>query len=178
MRISRKTFATLGAAVLLSSLTVSGAQAAASPEGRYDPAMLKSLASSLGVSRTAAAERLDHETSQQRTLTTLERKGVATDGAFFDAQGDLVVNAENAQAAGRLADAGLLARTTRHGENELNKIKAQLDAAALDATPAGISSWEVDLASDTVTVKVSDAAAPAARSFLNTARAHGDAGCE
>ena len=175
MRISGKSLAVLGAAVLLSSVTVSGAQASAPSTDQYDPAMLSALASSLGVSRTAAAERLDHETSQQRTLTTLERKGVATDGAFFDAKGDLVVNAENAHAAGRLADAGLHARTTRHGESELNKIKAQLDAAALNTTPDGISSWEVDLASDTVTVKVSDGSAPAARSFLRAARTHGDA---
>ncbi|QNP68081.1 S1 family peptidase [Streptomyces roseirectus] len=175
MRISRKTLAALGAAVLLSSLTVSGAQAAASPEGHYDPAMLSALASSLGVSQRAAAERLDHETSQQTTLTALERKGVATDGAFFDAKGQLVVNAENTQAARRLTDAGLHARTTRHGESELNKIKAQLDASALNTTPAGISSWGVDLATDTVTVKVNDAATPAARSFLKAARAHGDA---
>jgi len=175
LRISGKSLAVLGAAVLLSSVTVSGAQASAPSTDQYDPAMLSALASSLGVSRTAAAERLDHETSQQRTLTTLERKGVATDGAFFDAKGDLVVNAENAHAAGRLADAGLHARTTRHGESELNKIKAQLDAAALNTTPDGISSWEVDLASDTVTVKVSDGSAPAARSFLRAARTHGDA---
>jgi hypothetical protein len=146
-----------------------------SPKAHYDAAMLHALASSLGVSDRAAAERLDSETRQQNRLSALERQGVATDGSFFDAKGALVINAESDQAAHRLEDAGLRARTAHHGADELNKIKAQLDAAAVNATPTGVSSWEVDLATDTVTVKVIDSDASAARSFLRAARAHGDA---
>ncbi|MFF5372795.1 S1 family peptidase [Streptomyces sp. NPDC013187] len=176
MRISRIRLAALTAAVLLSSATVvSGAQAADSPGTHYDAAMISALAASLGVSEQAAVDRLDHETRQQGTLSSLERQGVATDGSFFDMNGDLVVNADGRQAVRELEGAGLRARTVRHGEDELNKVKAELDARALNATPTGVSSWEVDLATDTVTVKVHDGDNASARAFLRVARAHGDA---
>ncbi|GEC08565.1 serine protease [Streptomyces spinoverrucosus] len=174
MRNSRKRLTVLTAAVLLSSATVvSGAQAADSTGTRYDTAMISALATSLGVSEQAAVERLDRETTQRNTLSSLERKGVATDGSFFDADGDLVVNADGRQATRELEHAGLRARTVRHGEDELNKVKAELDAAALDRAPVGVSSWEVDLATDTVTVKAHDDGS--ARAFLRKAGVRGDA---
>ncbi|MFD4790967.1 S1 family peptidase [Streptomyces sp. NPDC058459] len=176
MRSSRKKIATLAVGVLLSSATiVSGAQAAEAAGTRYDAGMTSALATSLGVSEKAAVERLDREAGQQKKLSSLQRQGVATDGAFFDAKGELVVNAENAKASREVEGAGLSARTARHGENELNRVKAALDAAALTRTPTGVSSWEVDLAADTVTVKVHDSEGGPARAFLDKARSYGDA---
>ncbi|MFJ8467752.1 S1 family peptidase [Streptomyces swartbergensis] len=176
MRISRQKIAALAVGVLLSSATVvSGAQAADSAGTRYDAAMIGALATSLGVSEQAAVERLDREAGQQRTLSSLERQGVATDGSFFNAKGELVVNTDNAKASREVEGAGLRARTVRHGENELNEVKAALDDAALGRTPTGVSSWEVDLAADTVTVKVSDSDSASARAFLDKARSYGDA---
>ncbi|MET9834820.1 S1 family peptidase [Streptomyces sp. NPDC006385] len=161
--------------MLSSATAVSGAQAAENTGTQYDPGMISALATSLGVSKQAAADRLDREARQQNTLSALRDQGVPTDGAYFDATGDLVVNAENKQAVSRLERAGLQARTVRHGEDELSKIKAELDAAASKKTPTGVSAWEVDLASDTVTVKVNDSGEAATRAFLRKARAHGDA---
>ncbi|MFM9589313.1 S1 family peptidase [Streptomyces scabiei] len=176
MRISRKKIAVLAVSVLLSSATVvSGAQAADSAGARYDAAMISAVATSLGVSERAAVERLDREAGQQRTLSVLERQGVATDGSFFNAKGELVVNTDSARASREVEDAGLHARAVRHGENELNKVKAALDRAALGRTPTGVSSWEVDLAADTVTVKVNDSDDASARAFLDRARSYGDA---
>ncbi|WP_031186692.1 S1 family peptidase, partial [Streptomyces sp. NRRL S-1896] len=66
-------------------------------------------------------------------------------------------------------------RVPERGEDELDRIKAQLDAKALKSAPAGVSAWSVDLASDTVTVEVNGASDAATRSFLKAAKSNGDA---
>ncbi|MEV7084942.1 S1 family peptidase [Streptomyces sp. NPDC093085] len=160
---------------MLSVTAVGGAQAGQQTTERYDPAMVRALATSLGVSETAATERLDRQADQQNRLTKLGRAGVATDGAFFDGTGTLVVNAVGTSAEERIEDAGLTPRIARHGEAALDRVKAELDARALKETPSGVTAWSVDLASDTVTVEVNDAKDAAAAAFLKAARAHGDA---
>ncbi|MFD5751369.1 S1 family peptidase [Streptomyces sp. NPDC127033] len=175
VRVTRNILAAAAAGALLSVTVVTGAQAGEQTAERYDPAMVKALATSLGVSETAAVDRLDRQADQQAELSELDRQGVATDGAFFDRAGTLVVNAADARAGERIEDAGLTPRVAEHGRAALDRIKAELDSKALRQTPAGVTAWSVDLASDTVTVEVNSAKSAAAQSFLKAARAHGDA---
>ncbi|WP_407699121.1 S1 family peptidase [Streptomyces alkaliterrae] len=181
-RASLLAAALVGAVV--STTTLGSAQAAAPAPGPsssastapgYDPAMVGALAASLGVSERAAERRLDREAAQQSRLDRLRTAGVRTDGAFFDKDGSLVVNAADARSARRIADAGLTTREAERGEAALDRIKAALDRAAADRAPGGVTSWETDLASDTVTVRVNDRRAPAARAFLKRAGSFGDA---
>ncbi|MEU6062829.1 S1 family peptidase [Streptomyces sp. NPDC047097] len=177
VRISRKYALAVSAAALLSVTAVTGASSAAAGESapRYQPEMVKALAASLGVSEQAAVERLDQQDAQQRQLAGLAGKGIAADGAFFSSAGKLTVNAEDAAGAARIERAGLDARVPARGEEELERVKAKLDAVAAKRVPSGIASWGVDLASDTVTVEVSSDKGAAAKAFLAEAAKHGSA---
>lgn len=172
--------ASIGA--LLSAGVATGAHAgtaarAAAPASApaYQPEMVEALATTLGVGEKAAVERLDREAEQQDRFAELRKDRVDTLGAFFAEDGALVVNAADAQAAKEVRAAGLRARVPEHGESELGRIKARLDARALRSAPAGVSAWSVDLASDTVTVEVNGASDAATRGFLKAAKSNGDA---
>lgn len=159
---------------MLSVSLVSAAQTShAAP--RYDREMVSALATSLGVSEDAAAARLDSQGAQHKALKMLVGKGVATDGAFFRADGKLTVNAGDAKAAKAIEEAGLTARVAQRGQAALDRIKADLDARAVKQAPIGVVAWSVDLSSDTVTVEVNNDSSAAARSFIKAAKAHGDA---
>ncbi|MFE0188081.1 S1 family peptidase [Streptomyces sp. NPDC058989] len=163
---------------LLSAAVATGAAQAApsSAAPRYEPAMVAALAHSLGVSKDAAAARLDDQAAQQRTLTALRRSGVVTDGAYFTRDGNLTVNVHSAAAAAQVRESGLAARVPQRGERALDRIKASLDAKALRNAPDGVSSWSVDLRRDTVTVHVTPGlTSAAAKSFLKAATSHGSA---
>ncbi|MEU5283976.1 S1 family peptidase [Streptomyces sp. NPDC020755] len=174
--------ASIGA--LLSAGVATGAYAGAPTEPSapsapsapaYQPEMVKALATTLGVSEKAAVRRLDREAEQQDRFAELRKDRVHTLGAFFAKDGSLIVNAADAEAAKDVRAAGLTARVPERGESELDRIKAQLDAKALKSAPAGVSAWSVDLASDTVTVKVNGDSDAATRSFLKAAKSNGDA---
>ncbi|MEU5999339.1 S1 family peptidase [Streptomyces sp. NPDC047197] len=167
--------AAAAAGALVATTGVTGAHADSTPAPRYEPQMIEALADTLGVSDTAAVRRLDEQADQQRRLARLQRDGVRTDGAFFDAKGTLTVNVGAAPAAARVKATGLTARIPGRGEAELTRITSALDAAAAKRVPSGITSWEADLASDTVKVTVADAGTPQARAFLKEARRHGKA---
>ncbi|MGW0908843.1 S1 family peptidase [Streptomyces sp. NPDC002853] len=167
--------AAAAAGALVATTGVTGAHADAPPTPRYEPQMIEALADTLGVSETAAVRRLDEQADQQRRLDRLHRDGVRTDGAFFDAKGELTVNVGASRAAAQVKATGLTARIPSRGEAELKRVTAALDAAAAERVPSGIASWGADLASDTVKVTVADATAPAARAFLKEAREFGDA---
>lgn len=177
-RISRGFFAAAAVGALLAGVSPAYAQqpsGAPEPAPRYEPAMIEELAESLGVSEQAAVERLDDEAEQQQRLQRLAKDGVSTDGAFFTESGRLTVNVPDADAAAEVRDAKLKARVPQRGKAELERITAELDAAAERRAPAGVVSWSADLASDTVTVEVRDADAPGTAAFLKTARKHGEA---
>ncbi|MFF8382530.1 S1 family peptidase [Streptomyces kanasensis] len=177
MTLSRNRLLTTALAVAaLAATGMQGAHAATGPEpapGHYQPQMVHALAQSLGVSDTAAVRHLDRQADQQETLDRLERAGVRADGAFFDDAGRLVVNAADGRAAGAVRNAGLQARIPERGEAALDRIKAALDAQAARQVPEGVTSWGVDVASDTVTVTVADRNQAAARAFLAAAARHG-----
>ncbi|MFF8643996.1 S1 family peptidase [Streptomyces sp. NPDC015345] len=145
------------------------------PTARYQPEMVRALAASLGVSEAAATDRLDRQRIQQDKLAKLKKNGISEDGAFFDASGNLTVNADDRAGVTAIEKAGLDARVPVRGQEKLDEIKARLDAAAVRRTPAGITDWSVDLAADKVTVKVnSDRGAPA-KAFLAKAAKYGSA---
>ncbi|TJZ54321.1 S1 family peptidase [Streptomyces piniterrae] len=177
MRDSRKYCLAIAVGALLSVSVATGAQAgnSTSESPRYEPQMVKALAKSLGVSEKAAVERLDRQAQQQSALAGLKKDGVETEGAFFNSKGTLTVNASNGKIAAAIEDSGLNARVPERGQSALGRIKTELDAMATKRTPTGISSWSVDLASDTVTVEVNSDKSAAARAFLKAAKAHGDA---
>jgi hypothetical protein len=169
---------TTAVGTLLSAAAVTAsAQAAPTDDApRYQPAMVAALADSLGISEDAAVARLDHQAAQQDELAELDRSGVATDGAYFTADGKLTVNVSSAAAATQVRQHGLTARVPQRGERALDRIKASLDATALRNAPDGITSWSVDLPSDTVTVHVVPGrTSTAAESFLKAAATHGSA---
>ncbi|WP_411080769.1 S1 family peptidase [Streptomyces sp. cmx-18-6] len=164
----------LSASALLGTQTMAQAQDVA-PAPRYQPEMVRALAASLGVSEKAAVDRLDRQDAQQAKLAELTKSGIAGDGAFFDASGQLTVNADDTAEAARIEKAGLAARVPARGEAELDKVKAELDAVAAERVPSGVVAWSVDVASDKVTVKVNDARGAAAKAFLAEAAKHGSA---
>ncbi|WP_447034992.1 S1 family peptidase [Streptomyces sp. DSM 118878] len=176
MRISHKSalIAAVGALLSVTAVTTTQAQAGeAAP--RYQPEMVRALADSLGVSEKAAVARLDEQDAQQRRLAALAKNGISGDGAFFTAGGKLTVNADNAAEAGQIEKSGLKARVPARGQAELDQIKAKLDALAAERVPAGVSSWRVDLASDTVRVEVNSGRGAATKAFLAEAAKHGKA---
>ncbi|MBH5333377.1 S1 family peptidase [Streptomyces pactum] len=164
----------LSASAVLGTQTMAQAQGTAST-GRYQPEMVQALAASLGVSEQDAVDRLDRQDAQQAELAGLRKSGISDDGAFFDASGDLIVNAEEASDVARIEKAGLTARVPARGQAALDKIKAELDAAASTRVPSGVVAWSVDLAADKVTVKVNDDRGAAAKAFLAKAAEHGSA---
>jgi hypothetical protein len=173
----------LTAVLAITALAATGTQGAhaatapvpAPPAGHYQPEMVHALAQSLGVSDAAATRRLDSQADQQRILDRLERDGVRTDGAFFDDACCLVVNAADGRAADAVREAGLRARIPARGEAALDRVKAALDAQAARQVPEGVTSWEVDVETDTVTVTVADRTTAAAQAFLAAAARHGSA---
>ncbi|WP_369213268.1 S1 family peptidase [Streptomyces flavofungini] len=176
MRISHKSALIAAAGALLSVTAVTATQAQASEAApRYQPEMVRALATSLGVSEQAAVRRLDQQDAQQRRLAGLAKDGISGDGAFFTADGRLTVNAGDAAEARKIEKTGLTARVPARGQAELDQIKAKLDALAAKHVPAGVSSWRVDLASDTVTVEVNSGRGAATKAFLAEAAKHGKA---
>ncbi|WP_157169397.1 S1 family peptidase [Streptomyces typhae] len=179
VRTSRK-FGIAAAGVVLSATAVLGTQTVAQAQDsvsapRYQPEMVRALAASLGVSEAAAIDRLDRQDAQQDRLDGLRKRGIADDGAFFDAAGNLTVNAADAADAARIEKAGLDARSSARGQDELDKVKAELDAAARERTPSGVTAWSVDLAADKVVVKVNNSRGAGAKAFLAEAAKHGSA---
>ncbi|MYR45194.1 S1 family peptidase [Streptomyces sp. SID5910] len=179
MRNSRK-YRLAAVGIALSASAVLGTQTVAQAQGtdatpHYQPEMVKALAASLGVSEEAAVDRLDRQDAQQAKLAELAKRGIAGDGAFFDASGKLTVNAADTAEAARIEKAGLDARVPARGEAALDKVKAELDALAAKKVPSGVVAWSVDLAADKVTVKVNNDRGAAAKAFLAKAAEHGSA---
>ncbi|GJF25283.1 alpha-lytic protease prodomain-containing protein [Streptomyces sp. HO565] len=165
----------LSASAVLGTQTMAQAQSATDATPRYQPEMVRALAASLGVSEEAAADRLDRQDAQQAKLAELAKRGIAGDGAFFDASGKLIVNATDTAEAARIEKAGLDARVPARGQAALDKVKAELEALAAEKVPSGVVAWSVDMAADKVTVKVNNDRGAAAKAFLAKAAEHGSA---
>ncbi|WP_263167778.1 S1 family peptidase [Streptomyces sp. SCSIO ZS0520] len=182
-RVRTSVLALTAAGSLAAGLGITlGAPASAAPaptaeasSPRYEPAMVEALAADLGTDTSGAIDRLDAQARQQKQLDRLDGRGVEADGAFFDAAGRLTVNVADRTEAAQVREAGLRARIPVRGEAALTEIKAALDASASRTAPAGVASWGVDVAGDTVTVALSGSRGSADAAFLKKAASYGEA---
>nr|WP_042191601.1 S1 family peptidase [Kibdelosporangium sp. MJ126-NF4] len=138
-----------------------GAAAFAAPAAaiapQFDQAMVTAAAVELGTTPAKAAERLATEQRLSRTLTDLQASGLATDGAYFDNSGALVVTTSD---PARARSAGLTPRAGVKGERALNALSAKVREVA-GSDIAQVQSWGPDVVTDRVVVTVDQAASEA-----------------
>ncbi|MFI0504093.1 S1 family peptidase [Streptomyces albogriseolus] len=186
-RRTRLTQAAVAAALLIGSWAAAGtlpasaqetpASAAADASAPASPGLLDAMRRDLGLTRAEAEDRLAAE-RRATALAPQARKtaGSAYGGAWFDARsGTLTVAVTpdaDATTVRSLRESGATVRTVEHTERLLNTAKSRLDR--LDA-PAGVASWSVDPAANTVVVKVVEdrRADNDVRAFVRKARAAG-----
>ncbi|MEV5551109.1 S1 family peptidase [Streptomyces sp. NPDC052309] len=159
MRRSRLKHACLATLMMLGSWTAAG-NAPASADDTREPAasagLLQAMQRDFGLTRSQAEDRL----AAERRATGLEpaarrAAGDAFGGSWFDAgRGRLTVavTSDAGPATVRaVRAAGADVRTVEHSARRLDAAKARIDR--LDA-PAGVSSWHVDPAANTVVLDV------------------------
>ncbi|MFE8966366.1 S1 family peptidase [Streptomyces albogriseolus] len=186
-RRTRLTQAAMAAALLIGGWAAAGtlpasaqetpASAAADASAPASPGLLDAMRRDLGLTRAEAEDRLAAE-RRATALAPQARKtaGSAYGGAWFDARsGRLTVAVTpdaDATTVRSLRESGATVRTVEHTERLLNTVKSRLDR--LDA-PAGVASWSVDPAANTVVVNVVEdrRADNDVRAFVRKARAAG-----
>ncbi|MFF5798154.1 S1 family peptidase [Streptomyces albogriseolus] len=186
-RRTRLTQAAMAAALLIGGWAAAGtlpasaqetpASAAADASAPASPGLLDAMRRDLGLTRAEAEERLAAE-RRATALAPQARKtaGSAYGGAWFDARsGTLTVAVTpdaDATTVRSLRESGATVRTVEHTERLLDTVKSRLDR--LDA-PAGVASWSVDPAANTVVVNVVEdrRADNDVRAFVRKARAAG-----
>lgn len=181
------THAAVAAALLIGSWAAAGtlpasaqevpASAAADASAPASPALLDAMRRDLGLTRAEAEARLAAEQRATALLPTARKTaGSAYGGSWFDARsGELTVAVTpdaDATTVRTLRESGAAVRTVEHTERQLNSAKSSLDR--LDA-PAGVASWAVDPAANTVVVNVVEDARTDndVRAFVRKARAAG-----
>ncbi|MEY9816102.1 S1 family peptidase [Streptomyces albogriseolus] len=186
-RRTRLTQAAMAAALLIGGWAAAGTlpasaqetpvSAAADASAPASPGLLDAMRRDLGLTRAEAEDRLAAE-RRATALAPQARKtaGSAYGGAWFDARsGTLTVAVTpdaDATTVRALRESGATVRTVEHTERLLNTAKSRLDR--LDA-PAGVASWSVDPAANTVVVNVVEdrRADNDVRAFVRKARAAG-----
>ncbi|MEU3759141.1 S1 family peptidase [Streptomyces albogriseolus] len=186
-RRTRLTQAAMAAALLIGGWAAAGtlpasaqetpASAAADASAPASPGLLDAMRRDLGLTRAEAEDRLAAE-RRATALAPQARKtaGSAYGGAWFDARsGRLTVAVTpdaDATTVRSLRESGAAVRTVEHTERLLDTVKSRLDR--LDA-PAGVASWSVDPAANTVVVNVVEdrRADNDVRAFVRKARAAG-----
>ncbi|MFB8779280.1 MULTISPECIES: S1 family peptidase [Streptomyces] len=186
-RRTRLTQAAMAAALLIGGWAAAGtlpasaqetpASAAADASAPASPGLLDAMRRDLGLTRAEAEDRLAAE-RRATALAPQARKtaGSAYGGAWFDARsGRLTVAVTpdaDATTVRSLRESGATVRTVEHTERLLDTVKSRLDR--LDA-PAGVASWSVDPAANTVVVNVVEdrRADNDVRAFVRKARAAG-----
>ncbi len=181
------THAAVAAALLIGSWTAAGtlpasaqeapASAAAEASAPASPALLDAMRRDLGLTRAEAEDRLAAERRATALAPTARKTaGSAYGGAWFDAQSGRLTVAVTPDAGATtvrtLRESGAAVRTVEHTEQQLDTAKSRLDR--LDA-PAGVASWAVDPAANTVVVNVVEDARTDndVRAFVHKARAAG-----
>ncbi|MFH9174831.1 alpha-lytic protease prodomain-containing protein [Streptomyces albogriseolus] len=186
-RRTRLTQAAMAAALLIGGWAAAGtlpasaqetpASAAADTSAPASPGLLDAMRRDLGLTRAEAEDRLAAE-RRATALAPQARKtaGSAYGGAWFDARSGRLTVAVTADADATtvrsLRESGATVRTVEHTERLLDTVKSRLDR--LDA-PAGVASWSVDPAANTVVVNVVEdrRADNDVRAFVRKARAAG-----
>ncbi|MEV7936856.1 trypsin-like serine protease [Kitasatospora sp. NPDC088264] len=137
--------------------------ALASPAARTAPApsaLLPALQHDLGLSPQAAADRLAGESRAARVRTALAAAlGSRWAGAWVEGpDAALVVATTDASVARTITAHGGRATVVRNALAALDRAKAALDRAARAATPTATPFWSVDVRTNAVVVRSSDAA--------------------
>lgn len=89
----------------------------------FSDEQVKIMAKSSGRSEAAQRAHLEKQANQNNDLYDLKKKGHSYDGAFFDKDNKLVVQAPQGSKAEKAAKKkGLKVRHVKHGEGQLNKI--------------------------------------------------------
>jgi hypothetical protein len=166
----------MGLSALLAGAVAAGAgatsaSASAAPQVDASAAVVNAMVHDLGLTKAQARQQLQ----QQAAATSLAPKaekaaGSAYGGSWFDRKdGRLVVAVTDADAARAVARTGAATRLVTRTAAQLDAAKSAIDAQARkQKAPAGVSSWGVDLASNSVVVGVraDKAADPAVRAFV------------
>ncbi|CAL9338570.1 S1 family peptidase [Streptomyces sp. enrichment culture] len=181
------THAAVAAALLIGSWAAAGtlpasaqeapSSTAADASAPASPGLLDAMQRDLGLTRAEAEDRLAAERRATALAPTARKTaGSAYGGAWFDARsGRLTVAVTpdaDATTVRTLRESGAAVRTVEHTERQLDTAKSRLDR--LDA-PAGVASWAVDPAANSVVVNVVEDARTDndVRAFVRKARAAG-----
>lgn len=122
------------------------------------PLEIELLAEGSGISVEEQTERVQEQEAQNNLYAELHAQGLDFDGAYFDAENDLVLQAPAGSAEARAAiDVGLEVRSPEHGEDELARITEELTAQIPEGT--GLVSIVPDVRRDAVVVTYSGEAA-------------------
>ncbi|MET8822920.1 S1 family peptidase, partial [Streptomyces rochei] len=185
MRRSRLRHLGLATLLVLGGLTATGALPASATGAPADTAgeqpasagLLDAMQRDFGLTRAEAEDRLAAERRATDLAPTARRAaGEAFGGSWFDAdRGRLTVAVTSdapATTVRAVAATGAHVTTVEHSAERLDAAKARIDR--LDA-PAGVSSWHVDPAANTVVVDVvrGERADNDVRRFVEGARAAG-----
>ncbi|MDT3727975.1 S1 family peptidase [Streptomyces sp. DSM 41972] len=186
-RRTRLTHAAVAAALLVGGWAAAGTLPASAQEAPSSPAadtsvpaspaLLDAMQRDFGLTPAEAKARLAAE-GQAAELAPKAREaaGSAYGGAWFDADSGKLTVAVTPDAGTStvraLRESGAAVRTVEHTERRLDTAKSRLDR--LDA-PAGVASWAVDPAANTVVVNVVEDAQGDndVRAFVRKARAAG-----
>lgn len=157
----RTIFGSLAVAAVLA--TVAGQQAVASPSPDAAPSeaqMLDAMQRDLGLSESAAKDRIADEAAAAKAESSLESSlGADYAGSYYDAKaGTLVVAVTDADAVATVEAKGAKATTVDYSASDLAGYAKKLDAAKAPSTVAG---WYVDVKTNKVVVPASDTAAAA-----------------
>ncbi|WP_058234522.1 S1 family peptidase [Devriesea agamarum] len=141
-------------------------------DSAFSPAEIQVMAQSSGRSVEQQTEHVQSQTQQNNTYVRLASSGHKFDGAFFNDQNQLVVQAAPGSSDATAAkDAGLSVRHAAYGEAKLDQIANTLSAVPSDRS--GVASIAPDIVKDRVVVTVfTDDADPV---LLKKAAEYGDA---
>jgi streptogrisin C len=134
--------------------------AAAAPPAEFGigaaapPGLIEAMRRDLGLSPDQARARLDRELAASQLEQELQQILASSYGGAWltDDARALVVAVTDAGAAQTVREAGALPRLVAHGVAELDRVRSSLDRHA-SAAPAPVTSWYVDLASNSVVVR-------------------------
>lgn len=134
-------------------------------------AVVDAMVHDLGLTKDQAQRQLQQQAAASGLAPKAEKAaGSAYGGSWFDRKdGRLVVAVTDADAARAVAGTGAATRVVTRTAAQLDAAKSAIDAQARkQKAPAGVSSWGVDLASNSVVVSVraDKAADPAVRAFV------------
>ncbi|SFB63955.1 streptogrisin C [Amycolatopsis marina] len=167
------------AALVVTTLSPPAVAAPAAETGTpspSSPSMLAALQRDLGLTPEQAETRLAAEARAAKIDQHLRAElGDAHAGSWMnDAGSRLVVAVTESADVGTVREAGALAKVVTHDGAELDAVKAKLDRRAA-AAPEGVSSWYVDVMSNSVVVLAHGYAIGSAERFVARSGAAGDA---